>query len=534
MSSFLDNERAMKSESEPKRVAGRAARKRTAGAPPPEREVSRFEALLVELHGLLAAGTGKTRASSIRAALDRVARHFVASRVEISTGETGSGSAGDGRFEAGRVELPLAAASAAGAPRASLVAERPGRPWTAREREQLQLVACLVGGVLRQQRFELELRESQIWLFMALESATIGTWDWDIDSDRVRYITPFDRGAAAPEIRETVGTSWFKTTHPEDVPAARREVERALSGESDGFAFVVRARHEPYGSGNWIQMYSRGKVVDRDATGRATRIMGVHEDVTEARRREEAERARETVLAHASRLLSLSALTTSIAHEINQPLAALTSFLQAANRLLAQGEEHRSEVSAALERSVALAERASEIVRRLRRLLRREQPLSEAIEVPAVLESVREQLRREARVAGVELRARCGDAPRLLRGDRIQIEQALVNLVRNGLEAATGAERESRWVTLDAAFLGDRLQFRVSDNGPGIPETSRARLFEPFFTTKGAGSGLGLVVCQSIAELHGGHARLDHSGPDGSSFVIELPLRPEDVDAGGV
>ncbi|HSM50960.1 MAG TPA: ATP-binding protein, partial [Thermoanaerobaculia bacterium] len=112
---------------------------------------------------------------------------------------------------------------------------------------------------------------------------------------------------------------------------------------------------------------------------------------------------------------------------------------------------------------------------------------------------------------------------------RKQIEQALTNLVRNAVEALAGHERAPRIVTLGGAARGESVEMHVSDNGPGVPAETRERLFEPFFTTKTAGTGLGLLVCLSIAELHGGHVRLDRTGPEGSCFVLELPLRPPEI-----
>jgi len=491
-----------------------------------------FEAVLAELLCDLDAAGGGPPAARIDRALGRAGHHFGARRIEILPLGAGGPEAGAGGARSARIAIPLFDRRQDREPRSALVAERPGREWRAAEVRRLRLVAALIAAALRQSEAEFELRESQIWLYLAMESATFGTWDWHIPTDRVRYTAPFDRTRGTPEIRETEGGDWFRVTHPDDIPAARAEVERAIAGESDGFAFAVRSQHPPYRAGEWIWFYSRGRVVERDASGRATRIMGVHEDVSESKRKEAAERAREERFAQASRLLALSALTSSIAHEINQPLAAMTGFLQSARRLLDQGEGRREEVIAALDRSVALGERAAEIVRRLRRLLRREQPLRERIEVPALLADVRDQLQREARAAGVELRVAETPALPELRGDRIQIEQALINLGRNAIEELAGRGEGPRVVTLDAEADERWARLRVADTGPGIPESSRRRLFQPFHSTKSSGSGLGLVICESIAELHGGRARLERSGPEGSAFLLELPIAAEEPDAG--
>lgn len=494
----------------------------------------RFEALVGELLHDLEGNAGVAFEEGLRSACARAASHFRATRLEIAPQRAPADNPSPGGGRASVLEIPLATRSCGATPGFALVAERPGEPWTESELGRLRLIGALFAAHLRQRTIELELHESEVWLYVAMESATFGTWDWDITSDRVRFIAPFSRLEGMPQIRETIGSDWFKVTHPDDVPAARALVENAIAGRSDDFAFTVRSQRPPYRAGEWIQLYSRGRVVERDAAGRAIRIMGVHEDVTEAKRKEEVERAREEHFARASRLLAISALTSSIAHEINQPLAAMTAFLQAARRLLDQGEGKRGEVVAALDRGVELAERASEIIRRLRRLLRREQPLREEFALAPLLESVRDQLLREARAAHVELRIAPGIPPGTLAGDRIQIEQALINLARNAVEALAGHDRGPKVVTLDAELADGWARLRVADTGAGIPEGERSRLFQPFHTTKREGSGLGLVICESIAELHGGRARLERSGPEGSVFVLELPQVAEGSDADAV
>jgi C4-dicarboxylate-specific signal transduction histidine kinase len=290
---------------------------------------------------------------------------------------------------------------------------------------------------------------------------------------------------------------------------------------------VVRSKRPPYRSGEWFEISSRGKVVERDAGGRATRIMGIHEDATEAMLKAKLEREREEALAHTTRMASLGALATSLAHEINQPLTALTSFLETSQRLLDNGAD-RQEVAAALSRSLELADRASEIVRRMRRLLRRGRPLLERVELPAALHAACDHLEREARAAGVVLRVEDEIQPTAIRGDRVQIGQALVNLVRNAIEALAGVDHEPRVVVLDAVREGDMVEVLVADNGPGLHEQVAERIFEPFFTTKSGGTGLGLVFCESIAEVHGGHVRLRRSGPGGTTFALILPASNRD------
>lgn len=396
-------------------------------------------------------------------------------------------------------------------------------PWTDLDASRLGLAAWTVCEVLRNQRVELELREKQIWLLMAMESASVGVWDWDVGNDRVRFISPFDEHGTGLRIRETEGSSWFDTTHPEDVVVSRPEVDRAISGETDAFSMVVRQRVAPGQDDRWAHIYSRGRVIERDPDGRARRIMGTFEDVTEAHRKAAAEKSREAAMARTARMASLGALASSLAHDLNQPLTALTSYLEGSVRMMAKGQVSDVDVVEALERSVAFAHRAADIVRRFRRLLQREAPLRDPVDLGSLLLEVRDRLQREAAAAGVEIVVAEGPDPVVVRGDGLQIEEVVVNLVRNAVEALRGTSGSSRTVTLDVREPDGLAEIRVADTGPGIPEGLADRLFEPLATTKEAGRGLGLAICHSIAEIHGGRLTVERTGPDGTTFVLALP-----------
>lgn len=379
-------------------------------------------------------------------------------------------------------------------------------------------------------RAERALEASEKRLMVALESVGIGVFDWDVPSGRVLYVDPGQpRTGETLGYRETDARGWAATTHPDDVPAAQKAVARALSGEAEGFVFVSRRQLEYYRSNEVRHIESRGRVVARDGEGRALRVVGTFEDVTDVIRREQVDREKQVALDHATRVASLGVLASSLAHEVNQPLAALSGYVQAAARLLDAGPERHDEARAALRRSVELAERAAEIVKRSRRLARRVPPLRERIDLGALLADVSALLDREAGAAGVELQPSPRATGPFLVGDRVQIEQVLTNLVRNGIEAAQAAPVGRRHVAASARRIGPRVEITVSDTGPGIPPDLEARVFEPFFTTKAGGTGLGLVIAETIAEAHGGRIRLERTGAEGTSFVVTLPIAEEEV-----
>jgi len=377
--------------------------------------------------------------------------------------------------------------------------------------------------------------ELETWLALALDSGRIGTWDWDVARDRVYYIPLLGGDSGGLVVRETIGADWAQSVHPADLGRASAAVQRAVAGETDLLEYNARIRLSHYRSGHWFHVRCRGRVLGRGDGGRATRIVGIHQDITDLVRLQEIEREQAEVLARSVRLTSLSALASSLAHEINQPLAALTSYLETALELArpgaapGAGQAGRTEPTAplvqTLQRSLGLLDRTSEIVRRLVRPLHRQEPVCERVEVGALLERVRQALVGEARAARVELEVEDGCGSTVLWGDGIQLEQALLNLGRNAIEAlATSACRERR-VCLSASLEAGAVALGVTDTGPGVPADIRSRLFAPFFTTKRDGTGLGLMVCESVAELHGGQLRASLDVPGQTRFQLVLPLQ---------
>lgn len=370
-------------------------------------------------------------------------------------------------------------------------------------------------------------------LFAAMDVSNIGFFDWDIGSDRVWYLSPFAGRSPYPrDTFETAGADWFRATHPDDIERARARVDAAVEGRAEYFDITVRMR-VPHYSADWTFVRSRGRVHGHDERGRARRIVGIYEDVSDAVRHAALERQREVALEHATRSAALGTLATSLAHELNQPLAALTSFVQAAARLLGGDDARRSEVQDALRRSVELAERASAIVRRMRRLAQHRSPRLEALDLRQVAEAALDLLHRDATASRVELRLAPAAGPVPVLGDRIQVEQVLVNLVRNAIEASALREDGRRVVTLETRRAGGRAEACVADSGPGIRADVLERLFEPFVTTKADGTGLGLTISRSIVEAHGGAIRVERTGPDGTRFVVTLPSREEEPDDEG-
>jgi two-component system sensor kinase FixL len=267
-----------------------------------------------------------------------------------------------------------------------------------------------------------------------------------------------------------------------------------------------------------------------------TRLVGTLVDVTESRRAEQEAAAAQQRMAHVSRLATMGEMAAAIAHELNQPLSAIANYASAATRILpmatgpsADAESHE-DVRSALAQISSQALRAGEVIRRLRSLVQKRDQRREDVSVNDLVDEVMAFSRSDARLHNVELRTELGAGLPALHVDGIQIQQVILNLVRNSIEAFSGHTLADREVVIRTRAERDSdIIIEVADNGTGIPKDLVAQVFDPFCTTKETGTGLGLAISRSIAEAHRGSLSYRDNEPHGACFQLRLPLRaPED------
>ena len=252
---------------------------------------------------------------------------------------------------------------------------------------------------------------------------------------------------------------------------------------------------------------------------------GLIRDISERRAAERAAQQRLDELAHAGRLADLGLTTSTIAHEVNQPLAAIVSFAHACQRLLDQGTSDRDLLRDALGQIAQQGERASAIISHIREMSRKRETLTERVDLNATVRGVLDILARELRYRQVEVRTCLDDAMPAVKADRVQVEQIIMNLLGNAMDAMR-ANGHTRCITITSALAGTSVSLTVQDNGPGLDATQRARVFENFYTTKPNGLGLGLSICRSLARAHGGELRAQATAPGerGAAFLLSLPV----------
>jgi PAS domain S-box-containing protein len=275
------------------------------------------------------------------------------------------------------------------------------------------------------------------------------------------------------------------------------------------------------GQVRWLQTVKRPII---DESGSANQVLGTSTDITQRKATEEELRRQREELAHLTRVWNMGELATSLAHELNQPLTAILSNAQAAQRFLSNKEANIGEVREILRDIVEDNNRASEVIRRMRALVKKEKPEFTSLDVPSIIEEVRRLVHTDAVIRHVRISVDVSHELPHVRGDKIQLQQVLLNLLLNAFDAMKTSPAEERKVLLRAASDGDgMIKISVCDQGTGLPHDKLDKLFEPFFTTKRDGLGMGLSICRSIIEAHGGRLWAENNIGGGATFYFSVP-----------
>jgi C4-dicarboxylate-specific signal transduction histidine kinase len=245
----------------------------------------------------------------------------------------------------------------------------------------------------------------------------------------------------------------------------------------------------------------------------------------EARESERRYRDMQMELAHANRVATMGQLTASLAHEVKQPIGATVSNAQAALRWLARQPPDLEEVREALAHIVQDGKRAGDVVGRIRDLIKKAPPREDRFDINAAIREVIGLTRGEALKTGVAVRTELAGGLPLIQGDRVQLQQVMLNLIVNAIEAMSAMDEGPRELLVSTAKgeAGD-VRVAVRDWGPGLAPAEFERLFEAFYTTKPSGLGLGLSICRSIVEAHGGRLWASANAPRGATFQFMLPI----------
>jgi PAS domain S-box-containing protein len=372
--------------------------------------------------------------------------------------------------------------------------------------------------MLHAARLAAEVRENAESMRLAAGAGELALWRWDIPRDRI-WVSPGGReiyGIAHEQV--ITFHSVLETIHEDDRETVSDLITRAFAG-SGAFQAVYRVKTS-HGVPRWISV--RGKT-EFAPDGEPVRMRGVSIDVTSRILAEQDAARHRDELAHLSRVTTLNELSGSLAHEIYQPLAIILSNAQAAQRLLARTPPDLDEVREILVDIVDEDLRAGQVIERLRSLFKR----GETKKMPVFLNDIVDEalaLTRHNLVArGVTTRlSMASELPQVM-GDRIQLQQVLLNLLLNAADAMSLQTSATRHIHLATERSGDSVRLTIRDEGPGLPDNVET-IFQPFHSSKPDGLGLGLAISRSIVTAHGGRIWAESHPGQGAVFHVEIPV----------
>ncbi len=365
-------------------------------------------------------------------------------------------------------------------------------------------------------RAEDALRRSEQELRLLIETLPAmvlrTTPDGDVDYINQRYADYLGRSVA-----ELTRQQCRDLVHPDDLDTAAREWARSLETGVLTAQYRIRRADGVY---RWFQIHAEPL---RDVDGHVVHRYGVHVDIDDSKRTEDALRATQAKLSRATQVATVAELAASIAHEINQPLAALVANAHACQRWLSAEPPNLERAQLTVERIIREGRDAAEVVSRIRALFQRTAPARSLLDVNEVIAEVSRLMSEELSSRNVTIATDLDAKLPATWVDRVQMQQVIVNLVRNSIEAMESADSHPKVLSIRSRRDGsDGVLVEIRDTGIGVEDVER--IFEPFFSTKGHGMGMGLAICRSIVEAHEGRLWATRNSPRGATFSIRLPV----------
>ena len=363
------------------------------------------------------------------------------------------------------------------------------------------------------------LRESEARMTLAAEAAGFGVWMWNVETNRVwgseRALRLFEFPLNADVSFDQV----IQRVHPDDRERVAATRDRAIQTRGN-YATEYRILLADGGQ-RWIA--SRGRFY-LSGDGKPARMIGVVVDVTDRKQADQELVQKRNELAHIARVSTMGELAASVAHELNQPLGAILRNAEAAELFLQAASPDLEELRAIRADIRADDARAGAVIDRRRSLLKRREIEHVSLDLKQLAREVVNLVRTEADVRKIQLALEPGAPPPTVCGDRAQLQQVLLNLLLNAMDAVTDSPKDCRRVSMDVRAAGSQVEVVVSDTGRGIPADKAARVFEAFFTTKPNGLGMGLAISQSIIKAHNGNIRWRNNPAGGTTFCVTLPV----------
>jgi PAS domain S-box-containing protein len=385
----------------------------------------------------------------------------------------------------------------------------------------LERAVSLARIAIERRRSEQSLRDTKDRYLRATAAAKGGVWDWNFVTQEafVDATIASNLGYLSEEMGSSAEVV-LSLMHPADRDRLIEATERHVRGETAELVCEFRALHRD-GSSRWFLL--RGNV-ERDAQGTPISLSGTNVDITDRKRAEEECARQQTELAKGSRLSMLGETVAGITHEITQPLTAVANFVGACETLLETPKPDLIKLREYIEEIRNQSTRAGRIVQSLRSLARHSKPRRERCDINFLVRETVELMQAELRRARVDLRFDLHETDISMLVDRVQLQQVIVNVVRNSCDAVQTLPDERRRIVLRTSVVESCVEIACEDAGLGLPKGDEPHMFDTFFTTKSDGMGMGLAICRSIVEAHGGRIHAVNNPALGATFCIVLPI----------
>jgi two-component system sensor kinase FixL len=398
------------------------------------------------------------------------------------------------------------------------------RAFSADDLHFLQAVANVVAAAIEQRQAEEALRRSEQQFRWLIENSSDLITLLDTEGT-IRYASKSHQTILGYTVADLYGRKAAEFVHADDLAHLLEAVAPSARDARAPQSIEIRIRHA---DGSWRTLEARSStwLYDPEVAG----IVVNSRDVTGRKRAEEEARQRQAELAHVLRVSTVSELAAGLAHEINQPLSAIVAYAKGCARRMRSASGRPEELLEAMEEIAAQAVRADRIVRRLRDFVRKREPRRERVILNDLVRAVTSLVASEAREQGITLQLDLAPDIAALWVDGVQIEQVILNLVRNSIDAMRGLDSMQRVLSIRTANVGhEGVELAVSDVGEGLSGVEPEQLFDPFFTTKSSGLGMGLSISRSIIEAHQGHLWAERNPGPGATFRFIVPVPAEKV-----
>jgi PAS domain S-box-containing protein len=396
--------------------------------------------------------------------------------------------------------------------------EKNAREITSYREEQLLSHSLLVKNLMMQEKLEISLRESELRFHLLAENATDIITRHTTDGGYL-YSSLSCKTWLGYTPEELIGSNIFRLVHNDDLAKVRKAFNRRK--QHDNHHSVTYRMRRKEGDYRWFE--SNLRIIRDEQKGFIKEIQSASRDVTE-RVLDKKARLRGQQLAHVFRLSSMEEMASGMAHEISQPLAAIVNYTRGCVRYLEKGHDP-TQLTEIMQKAVAQAERAGEVIHRLKNFFCKGQLIKTHCPMNSIMRETASLMRSELNVSKTKIDFELARDLPLVYADKIQVQQVILNLMQNAIEAMKEIAHRDRRINIQTNPIDKNgIEITVSDTGPGFSKEIISEVFKPFFTTKANGRGMGLAICRSIIEAHGGQFTINPNTNNQSWIRFTLPV----------